>query len=300
MYNGKKIGTVVPVFNEEFLVGNTLNGVPNYIERIYVTDDCSSDKTAEIVKSIAINDKRIKLIQHNKNQGVGGAIVSGFKDAIEEGMDIVTVMAGDNQMDSQYLPKLLNPIINGDIDFTKGNRLEPDYWKGMSVVRLIGNSILSVLNKIVTGYWRIKDPQNGYIAITTDALRKIDLNSLYKGYAFENDLMVKANVANLKMKNVLIPAIYGEEKSKIKYPSFILKTSWFLFRSFFWRFWKKYIRNIHSIGFLLIFGSLLILGGMIAGLITSLWYFWLILAIGGVLLIIGFLTDGLLTFFPKN
>jgi len=293
VYQGKKIGIVVPAYNEEILIGDTLNGMPDFVERIYVTDDCSLDETAKIVKYVAVKDKRIKLIQHKKNQGVGGAIVSGFKDAIEEGMDIVAVMAGDNQMDSQYLPKLLNPIINENKHFTKGNRLKPGYWKGMSLFRLIGNFILSIITRFVTGYWRIKDPQNGYIAISTEALKKIDLDKLYKGYAFENDLMVKANVVNLKMVNVLIPANYGGEKSKIKYHSFIVKTSLFLFKSFFWRLWNKYIKSYHPIGILLIIGLLLLIGGFIASFITSFTYFWPVIVFGGTLSLLGFFIDGL-------
>jgi glycosyltransferase involved in cell wall biosynthesis len=280
MFKSKRIGVVVPAYNEEKLIGDTIKSVPSYVDKVYVIDDCSTDNTMIKILEHSQEDDRVVVLKHKQNKGVGGAITTGFKKSIEDAMEIVTVMAGDNQMDPKYLPELLKPILSEGVEFTKGNRLKPGYWKGMSAFRLIGNSILSFLTKIVTGYWRIKDPQNGYIAITTDALKKIDLDSLYKGYAFENDLMVKANVVNLKMENVLVPAVYREEKSKIRYPSFIIKTSWFLFRSFFWRFWKKYIRNIHPIGFLLIFGSLLLLCGIVAGIVTSIWYYWLILAIG--------------------
>ncbi|HUU79115.1 MAG TPA: glycosyltransferase [candidate division Zixibacteria bacterium] len=293
MYNGKKIGIVIPAYNEEDLIDDTLNGMPSFADTIYVTDDCSLDNTAEIVKTFALRDKRIKLIQHNKNQGVGGAIASGFKDAIIEGMDIVVVMAGDNQMDSQYLPILLEPIINNIADFTKGNRLKPGYWKGMSFFRLIGNFILTFLNNLVSGYWHIKDPQNGYIAISTECLKKMDLDSLYKGYAFENDLMVKANVQHLRMKNVLIPALYGKEKSKIKYGKFIFKTSLFLIQSFFWRIWKKLIRTFHPIGVLYIFGMLSLLGGLISGIILSFTSLWPIVLLGSSLILLAFIADGL-------
>ena len=158
-------------------------------------------------------------------------------------MDIVAVIAGYNQMDPDYLDNLIEPIISNEAEFTKGNRLEKGFWEGMCKFRLFGNRVLTILTKIASGYWKIKDPQNGYVAISTAALKKIDLDDLYNRYAFENDLMIKANVAGIRMKNVTIPARYGEEISKIKYRGFIVKTSSFLFISFFWRLWHKYIKR---------------------------------------------------------
>lgn len=299
MYKGKKIGIVVPAYNEEDLINSTLDDMPAYADMIYVTDDCSKDKTVEIIKTFALKDKRVKLIQHNKNQGVGGAIVSGFKDAIIEEMDIVAVMAGDNQMNAKYLPALLDPIIENEADFTKGNRLKAGYWKGMSPFRLTGNVILTLLNQIVTGYWNIKDPQNGYVAISTESLKKMDLDSLYKGYAFENDLMLKSNVVNLRMKNILIPAVYGEEKSKIKYGRFIIKTLLYFSKSYYWRIWNKYIKKISPIGISIILGFISSIAGIIVGIVLSFQLIWPIFIVSISLFLISFLADGLLSIFGK-
>jgi glycosyltransferase involved in cell wall biosynthesis len=282
MYRGKKIGVVVPAYNEEELIGETLKGIPNYVDRIYVVDDASTDKTSEIVKEFMKKDDRIVLIRHEKNQGVGGAIVSGYKKGLEEGMDILVVMAGDNQMDPKYLPDLLDPIVEGKADFTKANRLKPGYWKGMSTWRLFGNFLLNYLTKIASGYWNIDDPQNGYVAISSKSLKKYDLDNLYKGYAFENDMMIKGNVLGIKMINVYVPARYGKERSYIKYGRFIVETSWFLLKSFLWRVWKKYLRNFHPLGFLYIGGFILI----VFGTVLLLFGYWMPFVVGGVIFII--------------
>ncbi len=299
MYKGKKIGIVVPAYNEEDLIDITLDDMPVYADMIYVTDDCSKDKTVEIIKTLALKDKRIKLIQHNKNQGVGGAIVSGFKDAILEEMDIVAVMAGDNQMNAKYLPALLDPIIENKADFTKGNRLKHGYWKGMSPFRLTGNIILTLLNQLVTGYWNIKDPQNGYVAISIEALKKIDLDSLYKGYAFENDLMLKSNIDNLRMKNILIPAVYGEERSKIKYGRFVINTLLYFVKGYNWRIWHKHFKRLNLIGISIILGFLSLVAGIIVGIVLSFQLIWPIFIISASLFLISFLADGLSSIFRK-
>ncbi|MHA1155273.1 MAG: glycosyltransferase family 2 protein [Candidatus Heimdallarchaeota archaeon] len=267
MYKRSTIGIIIPAYNEEKLILKTLEGIPSYVDKIYVTDDCSTDKTSEIV--LSFNDSRVELTRHDKNTGVGGAIVSGFKKALRDNIDVISIMAGDNQMDHRYLPNLLLPIINGETDFTKGNRLKRNYWVGMSPFRLFGNKILSLLNKIVSGYWNISDPQNGYIAISSSCLKQIDLDSLYEGYAFENDLMIKANVAKISMRNVLIPARYGDEQSKIVYWKFIFRMSHHLGKSYFWRMWNKYFKRATFVGFSLIVSLLLLLGGLVYGVATN-------------------------------
>jgi glycosyltransferase involved in cell wall biosynthesis len=262
-YRNRTIGVVVPAFNEAQLIGNTLNSIPKYVDRLCVVDDCSSDRTAEIAREFGKIDQRVTCISHEKNSGVGAAIVSGYKMIIGEGIDIVAVMARDDQMDPKYLPDLINPIIDEKADFTKGNRLKPGYWIGMSKWRLSGNFLLSALNKIASGYWNIDDPQNGYVCVSSASLRKLNLDNLYKGYAFENDMMVKANVAGLRMMNVLIPAKYGQEKSKIKYNNFIYLTSLFLLYSFIWRIWRKYLIKFHPLGILFMAGLFGIFFGII-------------------------------------
>jgi len=257
---GYNIGVVVPTYNEEQLIEKTINGIPEYVKKIYLIDDCSTDSTPDIIKRMT--DPRIISVRHEKNRGVGAAIVTGYKLALEDDMDIVAVMAGDNQMDPGQLPNMLDPIVEGKADFTKGNRISRGYWKGMSKWRLLGNFLLTWLNKIASGYWNISDPQNGYVAISVSSLRKFNLDSLYERFAFENDMMIKANMLGIRMMNVTIPARYGEEKSKIKYGTFIIDTSWFLLESFLRRIWTKYIKEHNPVGHLYLLSFILILTGI--------------------------------------
>ena len=190
MYKNKSIGIVVPAYNEEKLIAETLKSMPPDADRIYVVDDASVDATRQFAESIT--DPQICVLGNDHNQGVGAAIVTGYKKALEENMDVVVVMAGDNQMSAQYLPDLLGPIISGKADYTKGNRLTRlSHTKGMSKWRLFGNLLLTLLTKVASRYWRIGDPQNGYTAITRDALKRIDLDKVYPRYGYPNDMLVK-------------------------------------------------------------------------------------------------------------
>ncbi|KKG00531.1 glycosyl transferase [Methanosarcina mazei] len=262
MYRKKSIGVAIPAYNESKLIEKTLGSVPPYVDKIYAVDDGSKDDTAEKIKNF--DDSRIVLIQQ-KNGGVGAAVTAGYKKALEDHIDIVAVMAGDNQMDPQYLPDLLDPIIDGKAEYTKGNRLvNSKYRKGMSAWRSLGNYILSFLNKIASGYWDLEDPQNGYTAISSRALKKLNLNEVYKGYAFENDMLVKLNIHDISVKNVPIPARYADEKSKIRYSRFIVKTSFYFVKALIWRSWNKYVVKLNPIGAMYLSGSLLTVIGFFA------------------------------------
>lgn len=259
MYRGKKIGVSVPAYNEEKLIGKTLQEMPDFVDRIYVVDDASTDRTSDIVRKIMRKDKRVELIRHEQNQGVGGSIISGWKKGLKEGMDILVVMAGDNQMDPKDLPALLDPIVEGKADIAKGTRFYGGYWKEMPKIRIFGTFLLNILNKIASGYWNINDPQNGYVAVSSNALKKLDLDSLNKEYAFENDLLIKANVVELRVVNVPVRIRYNVgERSKLKIFRFACSTSKFLFKSFLWRVWIKYLRRGHPIGILYYIGTILI------------------------------------------
>lgn len=268
MYKQKKIAIVVPAYKEEELIKETLSLIPEYVDKIYAVDDGSPDKTFQIIQEFAEKDSRVVPIKHEKNGGVGAAIVSGYKKSLEDGMDIAVVMAGDNQMDPDYLPDLLNPIIEGRADYAKGNRLlHKEYRKGMSKWRVFGNIMLTFLTKIASGYWQLVDPQNGYTAISRSALEMIDLDSIYKLYGFANDMLIKLNVYGFRIINISHPARYGNEKSKIKYGRFIIKASWLLLRGFFWRLKMKYvILSFHPLVLFYLFGIILTSIGSIIGL----------------------------------
>ena len=245
MYRGYHLAVVIPAFNEEDLIAETLKNMTAEADRIYVVDDASTDTTREIVRTLG--DERIELLCNKLNLGVGGAIVEGYKKALVEDMEIMVVMAGDNQMDSQYLPSLLAPVLAGEADYTKGNRLSrPTYHKGMSAWRYFGNWMLSVLTKVASGYWQVGDPQNGYTAVTRDALGKIDLDSVYSRWGYCNDLLVKLNIAGCRVVDVPIPARYGREKSKISYARYIFSVAFLLLKCFLFRIRVKYLKHIKS------------------------------------------------------
>jgi hypothetical protein len=214
-YRGKRIAVVVPAYNEEELIGEVLDGIPDYVAKVYAVNDGSSDMTGAIIEDYAHRDPRIVAIHHNPNRGVGAAITTGYLQAVEDGMDIAAVMAGDNQMDPAYLPALLDPIVEGRADYTKGNRLINEaYRKGMSPWRSFGNSLLTFLTKIASGYWQMMDPQNGYTAISVKALAELPLDSVYQGYGYCNNLLVWLNIHNMTVRDVAIPARYGRRSPR--------------------------------------------------------------------------------------
>lgn len=259
MYRKHTISAVVPAYNEELLIKKTLTSIPDYVDKIYVIDDSSVDNTCKEIEGCAYSDPRIHLIKHEKNGGVGAAIASGYKQSLEDDVDIAVVLDGDNQMDPAHMPRLIEPIIEGRADYTKGNRLlTREYREGMSRFRFIGNAILTLLTKIASGYWQLMDPQNGYTAISKKALETIDLDNIFPYYAYMNDILVKLNIFSFKVLNVSIPARYGNEKSSIKYIPYIIKVSWMLQKNFFYRLKMKYIiLSFNPLVFFYLFGIIL-------------------------------------------
>lgn len=242
MYKGKKIGVSTAAYNEERFIKEVIETMPSFVDRIYVTNDCSTDRTAEILQSI--EDERLVVITHPRRMGAGAATLPGHKKALEDGIDVVAVMAGDGQMDPSILHKILDPVVEERADYAKGDRLSTaSYRKEMSAWRLFGNFLLTYLTKIASGYWHVADPQNGYTAISRGVLERIDLSKVETGFAFENDLLVKLHVCGARVVSVPHPARYRGEHSKIKYLHFMVTTSWLLLKDFLWRLWVEYVRR---------------------------------------------------------
>ena len=288
MYKNHTVSIVVPAYNEELLIADTLSSIPSFIDRIYAVNDASKDKTQAIIEEISRKDPRVVPIRHEKNRGVGAAVSSGYKRARDDNMDITVVIDGDNQMDSQLMPSMIDPIVKNHADYTKGNRLlSPEYRGGMSTWRFIGNTILTFLTKFSSGYWNLMDPQNGYTAISHRALERINLDKIYPRYGYLNDLLVKLNVFGFRVMNIEMPARYGREKSKIRYGRYIGKVSWVLLRDFLYRLKMKYIvLSFHPLVIFYLFGFVLSLTGLLAGIYTLYWVF----VIGGPLFIRGVLS----------
>lgn len=247
MYMKKRIAVVVPAYNEQSHIASVLRGIPEFIDGIYAVNDASADKTLEIMLAEAQRDSRVTVINRESRGGVGAAILTGHARALREGIDVMVVVAGDGQMDPAFLPSMIAPVVEGRADYVKGNRLSNgEARKEMPPLRLVGNFLLTSLTKVASGYWRISDPQNGYTAISADILRRLDIDGIELGFAFENDMLVKLRVAGARVMDVAHPAIYRGQRSKIRWSSFVLRTSWVLLKDYLWRIWAMYFAGARS------------------------------------------------------
>jgi len=274
MYKGKSVAVVVPAYNEESQIGKVIETLPGFVDKIVIVDDASTDKTAEVVERYCKKyprkyGSRIVLIRHEQNQGVGGAITTGYKWARDNRMDVSVVMAGDGQMDPEDLPNLLDPVVEDKADYTKGNRLfTGNAWNLIPKVRYLGNSVLSLLTKIASGYWHVADSQTGYTAASLKVLETIQLENIYNGYGMPNDILVRLNVYNFRVKDVPIKPVYNVgEKSGIKLYRVIFTIPFLLLRLFLWRMKEKYvIRDFHPLVFFYFIGLITFPVGFLLGL----------------------------------
>ena len=282
MYRDLTVAVVVPAYNESGYVGDVIDGLPDFVDRAYVVDDGSTDDTwSEITEHAARRnathdgryDDLVVPIQHGENRGVGGAIKTGYQRAREEGLDATAVLGGDDQMDPTELKKYLDPIVEGKADYTKGNRFaDPDYWAKMPRFRLLGNVILSYLTKVASGYWDSMDSQNGYTAISLDALERTDIDGMYEFYGYCNDLLVRLNAADVEIADVARSSEYAYTdgwKSHIDYREYVPRVSGMLLRSWLWRLRRKYLlTRFEPIAPLYALGST-VLGASLLGLLSS-------------------------------
>lgn len=302
MYKGLKVALVIPAYNEERLIKPTLENVPKTVDKVFVIDDCSTDNMPSVVKECMKKDKRIVGIRHKRNRGVGQAIITGYKEAVTLGYDAVVVIGGDNQMDLSDLPNFLEPIYKKEADYVKGNRFMFDYsqkynntvegsaFKVMPNQRFFGNSILSFIVKWASGYWKIFDTQDGYTAITRQAIEKINWKRAWKGYGYVGDWLALFNVYNLRVKDVPRRAIYlkGERQSQIKVGRYILRVLPRMIYQFFWRLKTKYIyQDFHPLVLFYCFGTIFLSVGSLLGVWMSLrWiiHYPTVLPVGKVIL----------------
>ncbi len=262
-----KIAVIIPCYNVENTINRVINKIPEFVSSIIVVDDCSTDDT---VKHVLSNpDPRLSLIGHKVNRGVGGAMLTGFSYGLKIGAHILVKLDGDDQMDSNYLTYLVEPLINGQADYTKGNRfIHVHELKKMPLIRRIGNLGLSFLVKISSGYWDIFDPTNGYLAITSDILMDLEPKKISRDFFFETSMLCELHKLGAVVNDIALPAIYNNSGSSIRIGREFLMFMKNLPQRFFDRIITQYFQYNFSAGsFFIIQGLILTLFGLIFGII---------------------------------
>jgi dolichol-phosphate mannosyltransferase len=261
------ITVVIPCYKVSKTILKLIQSIDHNIQNIIVVDDCCPEKSGELVLRL-INDKRVIVLFHPTNLGVGGAMKTGYKKALELNSDIVVKLDGDGQMDPSLIIDFVVPILIGEADYTKGNRFyRPESCEKMPTIRLIGNGMLCFINKVVSGYWTIMDPTNGYTAIHALALKNLPFNKIDNRYFFENDMLFRLNTIRAKVEDIPMEALYGDEKSNLS----ICKTTLEFPFKYASRFFKRILYNYYirdfNIGSLEIFFGILLFGfGSLYGL----------------------------------
>lgn len=273
MYKGARVVVVVPAYNEEALVGRVLETMPAFVDAIVVVDDASTDGTAlELAAWAERLGPRLVVHRHARRSGVGRAIATGYRIALDRDADVVAVMAGDGQMAPGELPAVLDPVVEGRADYAKGNRLfTGEAWRRTPKVRYLGNAFLSLGTKIASGYWHVADSQAGYTAISRAALEALDLDALYPRYGYPNDLLIRLNVLGARVADVPVTPVYGiGERSSMHIWRVIPPISWLLLRGFFWRLGQRYVvRDFHPLVFFYLSGVLLLAAGLALGALET-------------------------------
>ena len=268
MIESKSTAVVIPAYNEEQLLPDTLAGIPSFVDRIFVVDDASSDDTVAQARAFSAKDERITVIVHERNSGAGAAVVTGYKAALAEKFDVVCGMNAGNQMDPEELREIALPVVRDEVDYTKANRLfTGEAWQLIPHYRYLGNAMLSLLTKFASGYWHIADSQAGYTAINRRMLELLDLENVYPRYGYPNDMLVHLNVWSARVRDVPSRPIYGiGEKSGIRLRSVVPRISWLLMKGFFWRMGHRYvIRDFHPLVFFYMAGFFSFLIGLSLG-----------------------------------
>jgi len=267
MYKNHRIAVVAPAFNEAKLIGRVIGTIPEFVDHVIVVDDCSRDDTFAAAQAEACGGGRVIVLQTRENGGVGCATMLGYGKALESGAQVIVKMDGDGQMPPEYLPALLDAIIEGNYDYAKGNRfLASESLRAMPRHRIFGNIVMTFMTKLASGYWHIFDPQNGYTAITADALRSLNLSEIYPRYFFENDMLVHLNLRRARVKDVAMPARYGEELSSVNLFKVGVTFPLLSLRRFAKRIYQNYVlRDFSPIALFLLLGAALFGWGFLFG-----------------------------------
>ena len=257
---------VMPAFKSNEHILEVLSRMPEIVSKVIVVDDACPNGTGKLVQE-KVKDKRVEVSYNDKNLGVGGAVIAGLRKALETEAEIILKIDSDGQMNPEDIPRLIQPIVNAEADYSKGNRFNSlDDLQEMPKSRVFGNAVLSLMSKLSTGYWSITDPTNGFFAISRGALGQINLGKLRQRWFFESDILFRLAIIRAVVADVPIRAKYANEKSNLKIRKIIFE---FINRhniNFLKRiFYVYYLREWSVASFELPAGLILTLGGVIAG-----------------------------------
>ena len=269
------LAVVIPAYHVADTIEVVLKELPDYLRHIIVVDDASPDNTSELVEAFANRDRRIVLVRHAQNQGVGGAMVTGFKKALELGAQVIVKIDGDHQMDPVYIPELVEPLLEGKADYVKGNRFRDFEALGrMPLIRRAGNLGLSFLTKAATGYWNCFDPTNGFFAVRAEILRELHLERIDRRYFFETSMLANLYLLGAFILDVPMPARYRGERSSLsiwrvlgEFPAKLLVT---MLRRLLLRY---FLFDFSMVSVYLLAGIPLILFGLIFGSVKWIQYY---------------------------
>jgi glycosyltransferase involved in cell wall biosynthesis len=265
MYDGHRIAVVIPCYNVAYHIKDVLKLMPECVDQVYCVNDASCDDTPDVI--LSVEDLRVTLLSHDINRGVGGAVITGYRQALEDGSDIILKIDGDGQMNPEIIPSFIEPIINESYDYTKGNRFNKvEDIVAMPVMRVIGNLSLSLMSKFSSGYWTIFDPTNGFTAIRANVLRQLTLEKLHHRFFFESDLLFRLYLVKATVKDITMQAVYGGEKSNLKISRIILPFLWNHTRNFAKRIiYSYYLLDFNLASLQLLIGLPLFVFGIIFG-----------------------------------
>lgn len=263
---GVRVGVIIPAYRVADHIERVIRGIPPWVQAIIVVEDKSPDDTAERVVRLA--DPRVTLVRHTQNQGVGGAVATGFAEALRARLDIVVKMDGDDQMDPAQMHRIIGPLMAGEADMTKGNRYSSlGSIKAMPLIRIVGNAGLTFLVKLASGYWNLFDPANGYLALRASALERLSLEQLPRRYFFESGLLIELGIQRAVVKDVTIPARYGDERSSLSVTRTLLgfppRLMWGFLRRIFWRY---FVHDFTVVSIFLALGLPMLLFGAAFGI----------------------------------
>ncbi|MYN02385.1 glycosyltransferase [Pseudoduganella sp. DS3] len=261
-----RVAVVLPCYKVTRHILGVIASIGPEVSAIFAVDDCCPDGSGKLVQA-QCQDPRVTVVFHSENQGVGGAVMSGYRAAIEAGCDIIVKVDGDGQMDPALLPDFIAPIVSGEADYTKGNRFfDLEQIGQMPPMRLFGNAMLSLLTKLSSGYWNLFDPTNGYTAIHADAARHLPFHKISKRYFFETDMLFRLNTLHAVVVDVPMDASYGDEVSNLKISKIVTEFAFKHLRNFGKRvFYNYYLRNMSLASIQAPLGLLLFLFGSIYG-----------------------------------